>query len=73
MPSDQGITYALLGREHVVIRFRPRDRAAMVPLARASLATMRERAGRFRAAQGVATKERESVGALVRSGWSHER
>jgi hypothetical protein len=51
--SDKGIEYALPGREHVVIRFRPRGRAAIAPLIRTGLATMHGRAGRFRAAQGL--------------------
>jgi hypothetical protein len=61
-PSDGGIEYALPGRDHVVIRFRPRRRATVVPLARSALATMRERAGRFRVAQGLHGDEHGSQG-----------
>lgn len=60
--SNQGIEYALPGLDHVVIRFRPRARSVEVPLVSAGLATMRERAGRFRAAQGLYDEERESAG-----------
>jgi len=66
MPSDRGIEYALPGREHVRIRFRPRDPAAVASLARAGLATIGERAARFRAAQGFHGDELESLGALPR-------
>jgi hypothetical protein len=52
-PSNSAVEYALPGHEHVVIRFRPRDRGMVVPLVRSALATERERGARFRSAQGV--------------------
>jgi len=54
---------ALPGREHIVIQFRPRKRA--VPLARTALRSMSERAGRFRAAQGLHGPARDHVEGLA--------
>jgi hypothetical protein len=49
-PSGEGTAYALPGREHVVIRFRPR---AAIVLARAALEHRQRRAAQFRAAHGL--------------------
>jgi hypothetical protein len=48
---NQSNECALPGREHIVIRFRPRKRA--IPLAQTALKSGSERARRFRAAQGL--------------------
>jgi hypothetical protein len=53
----------LPGREHIVLRFRPRKR--VVPLARTALTSMGERAGRFRAAQGLRDPALDQVDGLA--------
>jgi len=61
-PSGEATEYALPGREHVVIRFRPR---AAISLARAALEHRQQRAARYREAQGLVDErggERASPG-----------
>ena len=72
-PSASGVEYVLPGLDHVVIRFRPRNPAAVIPLARRGLATTRERAGRFRAAQGLHAEEREPASAPWRGSGQRRR
>lgn len=71
--SSSGVEYALPGLDHVVIRFRPRSAAAVIPLAPGGLATTRERAGRFRAAQGIHGEEREPANAPWRASGQRRR
>jgi hypothetical protein len=64
-PSNQRNEFDLLGSDDVRIRFRPRDVGITVPLTRRALVSVRERAGRFRAAQGLRADDRDQVERLT--------